>query len=88
MSPLAENLKSASAYEVQKVVAREMVSLGEDTVDAIAAAVTAVVLEELASREEQAREGASHEPDTSSRDECTLRIVEYTEAAWNLRGQS
>lgn len=88
MSPLAENLKAAAVYEAAKVAAREWATADDQIVDTIATAVTATVLEELVSREEQAREGASHGPDMSSRDECTLRIVEYAEAARNLRGQS
>lgn len=87
MSTLSDNLRNAVAYEVAKISVRHTLLLEADVVEEIAALVTAAVLEELASREEEMREAAPAEETSSSRDECTLRIMEYTEAAGDLRGK-
>lgn len=84
MSALAENVKHAAAYELAKF-AHLRIPIDSTEVDTLAALVSAAVLEELASREEECREVSPKGETTTSRDECAVRAMEYTEAAKALR---
>jgi hypothetical protein len=85
MSQLGDNLKNAAAYEVAKVATDRKVTLADDDIDALAAQITSVVLEELTSRELHGRELASREETTNTWAEHSVRIDEYAEAARDLR---
>jgi hypothetical protein len=85
MTPLAQNLHDAAAYAVAETVATGLISIDNEGVNAIAAAVVVAVLDDLASREEQCREVTPKGETTNSRDECSLRVMEYRSAADELR---
>lgn len=85
MTPLAQNLQEAATYAVAETTATGLISIDNEGVSAIAAAVVVAVLDELASREEQCREVTPKGETTNSRDECSLRIMQYRGAADELR---
>lgn len=87
MSMLGDNLKNAASYEVAKTSKVRFILMDDGDVDAIAAAVVAIVLEELASREQMTLEATVRDETSNTRTECVVRVHEYTEAANDLRGE-
>jgi hypothetical protein len=88
MSNLGGNLRLAAEYAVAKTVAVGLISCDDAAVQAIAREVTATVLDELASREEHIREVSPRNEQTTTKDECSARILDYRTAINDLRAEA
>jgi hypothetical protein len=83
---LGGTLMTAAEYAVAKVVSVGLISCDDDAVRELARETTKAVLGELISREEWLREVAPKDEITTSRDENSLRIMDYQTAVNDLGG--